>query len=89
MKQTSGIRHVLSGCCFLHIIHLSCSCRLEAVSRGRADRSETEQEVAGLKAQVDSSVAEMKKVQSLSQAKPVCCSSVAVMPVYLTVVHCS
>ncbi|XP_011471928.1 centrosomal protein of 63 kDa isoform X3 [Oryzias latipes] len=37
--------------------------RLQAVSRGRADRSETEQEVAGLKAQVDSSVAEMKKLR--------------------------
>uniref|UniRef100_A0A3P9HEK5 Uncharacterized protein n=1 Tax=Oryzias latipes TaxID=8090 RepID=A0A3P9HEK5_ORYLA len=37
--------------------------RLEAVSRSRADRSETEQEVASLKAQVDSSVAEMKKLR--------------------------
>uniref|UniRef100_A0A8C7YIB8 CEP63/Deup1 CEP152 binding coiled coil domain-containing protein n=1 Tax=Oryzias sinensis TaxID=183150 RepID=A0A8C7YIB8_9TELE len=37
--------------------------RLEAVSRGRADRSETEQEVASLKAQADSSGAEMKKLR--------------------------
>uniref|UniRef100_A0A3P9KN21 Uncharacterized protein n=1 Tax=Oryzias latipes TaxID=8090 RepID=A0A3P9KN21_ORYLA len=37
--------------------------RLEAVGRGRANRSETEQEVASLKAQVDSSVAEMKKLR--------------------------
>ncbi|XP_024114943.1 centrosomal protein of 63 kDa isoform X2 [Oryzias melastigma] len=38
--------------------------RLETVSRDAADRSEVEQEVTGLKAQFDSSVAELKKLRA-------------------------
>ncbi|RVE73878.1 hypothetical protein OJAV_G00035710 [Oryzias javanicus] len=38
--------------------------RLETVSRDRVDRSEAEQEVTSLKAQLDSSVAELKKLRA-------------------------